>query len=113
MQVAAVFGNNDGERLGLTHAFRKFGWRLEGDFLSLEVDGRRIAVYHGTVGAITEALIDCGHYDVVITGHTHEPVNRMAEETLVLNPGTAHGFGERATVMILDALAGRAELIEL
>jgi hypothetical protein len=34
-------------------------------------------------------------------------------KTLVLNPGTVHGFGERATVMIFDSRTRSTEIIDL
>ena len=72
-----------------------------------------IAVYHGTVPALTEALVGCGRYDLVVTGHTHKMVNERIGETLLLNPGSAHGFGERATVMVVETTDLEVELVEL
>ncbi|MBF0165593.1 MAG: YfcE family phosphodiesterase [Magnetococcales bacterium] len=114
-EVAAVLGNNDGERAGLSRAFAAIGGRLEGEFLELESpDGQGLmALYHGTVARLRDALVAGGDYRVVITGHTHRPVNRLEGTTLVLNPGTLHGFGQRATAMIYDDTLHAAELIEL
>ncbi|MBF0214505.1 MAG: YfcE family phosphodiesterase [Magnetococcales bacterium] len=113
--VAGVYGNNDGERAGLQRAFAAIGGRLEGDFLELDAPGGlgRIALYHGTSGRIRDSLIGSGAYRVVITGHTHKPVNRQEGDTLVLNPGSLHGFGQGATVMIYDDATHAAELLEL
>ncbi|MBF0270745.1 MAG: metallophosphoesterase family protein [Magnetococcales bacterium] len=114
-EVGGVFGNNDGERAGLHRAFARIGGRLEGEFLELGAPGGagRIALYHGTVARLRDSLIVGGGYRLVVTGHTHRPVNRMEGETLVLNPGTLHGFGQRATAMIYDDATHSAELIEL
>ncbi len=113
MRIAGIFGNNDGEQAGLSKMFGKLGGELGGDFLALEEDGRTIAVYHGTVPALTEALVGCGRYDLVVTGHTHKMVNERIGETLLLNPGSAHGFGERATVMVVETTDLEVELVEL
>ncbi|MBF0342266.1 MAG: metallophosphoesterase [Magnetococcales bacterium] len=113
--VSAVFGNNDGERQGLLRAFARIGGVLEGEFLELDAPGGegRVALYHGTVARFKDALIASGAYRVVITGHTHRPVNRMEGATLVLNPGTLHGFGRQATAMIYDDQTRSAQLVEL
>ncbi|MBF0424388.1 MAG: metallophosphoesterase [Magnetococcales bacterium] len=111
--LAAVFGNNDGERHGLLQLFHARGWRLQGDFLELTLDGKRMAVYHGTIAAMREALIDSGRYDYVVSGHTHQPERRVIGTTLALNPGTAHGFGGVATVMLLDTHDDSVEIIDL
>lgn len=114
-EVAAVFGNNDGERAGLMRAMTRIHGRLEGEFLELDAPGGmgRIALYHGTTARLRDALIDSGAYRLVITGHTHRVVNALHGATLVLNPGTLHGFGKRATAMVYDDDTQTAELIEL
>ncbi|MBF0187658.1 MAG: YfcE family phosphodiesterase [Magnetococcales bacterium] len=91
-KVYGVFGNNDGEKFGLINAMKTIGGQLEGDFLSIKLGGKRIAVYHGTVFEITEALTHCGLYDWVVTGHTHVVVEKRVGKTLLMNPGSAHGF---------------------
>ena len=113
LNMAGVFGNNDGEKLGISKAYDKIGGRFEGDFLKIEVGGEAIAVYHGTVPEIKEALGRCGLYRAVISGHTHEIENRLAGRTRLLNPGSAHGFGKSATIMIYDTDADRVDVIEL
>lgn len=114
-EVSAVFGNNDGERVGLRKAFEQIGGRIQGEFLELSAPGGQglIALYHGTDSSFLASLIQSGNYRVVVSGHTHKPVNRMEGETLVLNPGSAHGFRQSATVMIYDDAMHAAELIEL
>ncbi len=114
-EVSAVFGNNDGEKVGLLKAYEKIGGHLQGEFLEMDAPGGQgiMALYHGTVAAFLESSILCGKYRVIISGHTHRPVNELVGGTLVLNPGTAHGFGQSATVMIYDDATHTAELIEL
>ncbi|MEO5346331.1 MAG: metallophosphoesterase [Magnetococcus sp. YQC-9] len=114
-EVSAVFGNNDGERAGLMRAMARIQGRLEGEFLELDTPGGtgRIALYHGTTARLRDALIASGAYRLVISGHTHRVVNEWKGETLVLNPGSLHGFGQRATAMLYDDATHTAELIEL
>ncbi|MBF0620815.1 MAG: metallophosphoesterase [Magnetococcales bacterium] len=113
LPLAGVLGNNDGEKLGLYKTFEKFGAQFTGDFLELDIDGKKGAVYHGTATAVTATLIESGRYGYVITGHTHDPVDDTVGQTRVLNPGTAHGFGKTATVMIYNSSTDKAELFEL
>lgn len=113
LKTAGVFGNNDGEKLGIARIFEKIGGHFEGDFLKIDVDGEAIAVYHGTIPEIKEALGRCGLYRAVITGHTHMIENHLEGRTRMLNPGSAHGFDKSATIMIYDSDTDHVEVIEL
>ncbi|MBF0128168.1 MAG: metallophosphoesterase [Magnetococcales bacterium] len=114
-RLTAVYGNNDGEKVGLLKAAEKIGGQLNSDFAELDAPSGngRIALYHGTYAPFWVSMTLSGNYRVVVTGHTHKPVNRMEGNTLVLNPGTSHGFRQRATAMVYDDAACAAELIEL
>ena len=89
-KLVGVLGNNDGEKLGLLRNFQEIGGELYGEFGDLRLDGLRIAIYHGTNDKVTEALITCQLYDLVIYGHTHKKREDKIQNTLVLNPGCAH-----------------------
>ncbi|MFB6189252.1 MAG: metallophosphoesterase, partial [Halapricum sp.] len=80
----AVRGNNDGE-WNLQNAVAAFGTYL-GEMGELTLDGAAFAVYHGTSEPIVEALLDCGSYDYVLRGHTHERVHEDRAGTVHLNP---------------------------
>lgn len=108
-----VFGNNDGDHYRLIQKFREIGGEIHNEFHEMEIDGKKIALYHGTREPIKEALIGCGKYDLVVSGHNHIPVNEMYGNTLSFNPGTAHGFGKRATIGVYDTTTAEAEHIEL
>ncbi len=113
LPLQGVFGNNDGDKYLLMKKFDAIGAFLEGDFFETEAGSCRIAVYHGTHQGITDALIASGTYDVVISGHTHEASSRNVGNTLAINPGTAHGFGEKATVALLETEAREVDFIVL
>ncbi len=104
----AVYGNNDGERFLLSETINIK------DFQYIEIKEKKIAVYHGTLKHITEALIKSQEYDVVVTGHTHRAIIEKHGRTLHINPGEACGYltGKR-TVAILDIEKMQAEIIEL
>ncbi len=102
LSLKAVFGNNDGDHFLLLQKFDSIGAEHLGTFGDVKIGGLKIALYHGTDGPITTALEECGKFDVVVSGHTHEKKAEMINQTLAVNPGTAHGFGETATVAMLD-----------
>ncbi|WP_193771462.1 metallophosphoesterase family protein [Candidatus Magnetaquicoccus inordinatus] len=113
LTLYAVCGNNDGEQIGLLKTVEKMGGTLATELLEMELPNGRAAVYHGTVPALLEALICSQTYDLVVYGHTHKIVDRQEGKTRVLNPGTAHGFGNTATIMIYDTHSTKTELITL
>ena len=113
LQVAAVLGNNDGETLVLAKTFDRIGGRCESQCLVLETPEGTVALYHGTSRAVLDGLIHSGLHLAVVSGHTHVPLDGREGNTRVLNPGTAHGFGDAATVMIYDTVTDGVELIAL
>ncbi len=113
IKLVGIFGNNDGDKFRLMQAFSDINGEIMGDFHEFEEEGIKIACYHGTEPQIKDALIDCQKYDVVLYGHTHEHENSMVGRTLVLNPGTAHGFGSHGTMAIFDTNTKEAELITI
>ena len=113
VQLMGLFGNNDGDRYLLMQKFSDIGAEMKGDFFELEVEGRKLAVYHGNYAPITHALRTCGAYDAVISGHTHEKVLKHFEDTLAINPGTAHGFGEEASIALLEVETLQVRFITL
>ena len=81
----AVRGNNDGE-WAVESTVSEFGTYF-GEMGELTLDGSEFAVYHGTSGAIVDALVECGTYDYVCHGHTHERGIEEYEGTVRINPG--------------------------
>jgi len=105
--VVGVFGNNDGERTGLRSMMRELGeihdppyfWR-HNEF--------RVLLSHVPPG---EVVLE-ESADVVIWGHTHEPVVRREVGRLLVNPGECGGWlTGRATVAWAD-LASREVRIQ-
>ncbi|MDY0386903.1 MAG: metallophosphoesterase [Methanolobus sp.] len=108
-----VFGNNDGDRLLLKQKFDKIGAECCGDFGDLEIDGKRIALIHGTYEPPVIAMAESGDFDIVVRGHTHHAGVTKINETLLINPGEAAGVltGKR-TVALLDPELG-VEIVEI
>lgn len=100
--VTAVRGNCDG---------RDLGDRLPEERL-IERDGVSIALIHGHTlsGGLLGDLI--ARYrllapDLVIFGHTHDPLSKVLGPTHYFNPGTAGGIGSDPTAAILETDGGR------
>jgi len=103
----AVFGNNDGELRGLKAVLPQ----IQAGPLKLELDGRAILVHHFIEWC---APADLEQSEVVITGHTHQAVNRRDGARLLLNPGECCGWvNHRCTVALLDTSGPDAEICEL
>ena len=81
----AVRGNNDGE-WNLQNVVDGFGTYL-GEMGELTLGGSEFAVYHGTSEPIVDALLNCGRYDYVLRGHTHQRVHEDRDGTVHINPG--------------------------
>lgn len=103
----ATFGNNDGERAGLARLVPT----LQDGPLVVQLGGKTILVHHFIDWC---APRDIARADVVITGHTHEVVNRFDQRKLFLNPGECCGWVTgRCTAAILDTDGPSAEVCEL
>lgn len=107
----AVRGNNDGE-WALRSTVEAFGTYL-GEMGELDFDGRAVAVYHGTSEPVVDALVECGRYDFVFHGHTHERAHEDAGETVRINPGGIpfDGAPEPFHVAVLDTDDGAVEFV--
>jgi len=112
-RLRGIFGNNDGDRFRMVRAFDHISGEIKGEFYEFEEDSLRIACYHGSDLPLKDALAGCGKYDVLLYGHTHQCEKSVEGPTLVLNPGTAHGFGEKASIMVFDTRSRQAEIIYL
>jgi len=102
-----VYGNNDGEREGLKQVLPGI---VEGP-LTVGLGGRKIVMHHFVDWLKPE---DIAPADVVISGHTHEIVNRVTDGKLFLNPGECCGWvNGRASVAVLDLDALKADIVDV
>jgi putative phosphoesterase len=108
-KYVGIFGNNDGDKLLLLE--RSDGNIFYQPYL-FTLHKRKIVVVHEHY--LVDALADSGHFDLVVYGHTHEPVVRKVKNTLVVNPGEAGSwlYG-KATVAITDLEKMEAEVLGL
>lgn len=118
MPIQGVFGNNDGDIYNCIRIVESENLEviIQKEILQLEIDSKKIAVYHGTDEPLVEALLKSNVYAAVFRGHTHIPVNGMEGTTLHLNPGTVCSFSngqllKNASVAVYDSSTNSAELL--
>ncbi len=104
-----IFGNNDGDKLLLRE---KFNGHIFNQPYITTFNGKRLAMMHEPV--FIDALRDSGHFDIIIFGHTHEPLVRYEKDVLIINPGELSGWlYKRPTMAIVDLETMKAEVIEI
>lgn len=93
---AGVFGNNDGERTGLSGI--SAGKIKEGP-LKMELGGRKIILVHD----INKINSEREEAELIVFGHTHKPETRKSDSKLIINPGECGGWlSGKSTVAIVD-----------
>lgn len=101
-----VFGNNDGERMGL-HAVCK---NLHEPPYDLILDGKHIVVTHMLESLSKRSTLNT---DIIIYAHTHMPEIKPGMP-MYINPGECGGWlNGKNTVVILDLKAFQADIIDL
>lgn len=109
-KMTMVFGNNDGERIGLYHTFSKLGTIGEGP-KKCEFHGKRFILMHEP--ACIDELSTSHQADVIIYGHTHE-IDIRKGDTLIINPGEAGGWlTGKSTVAVVDLTTMDVEMEEI
>jgi putative phosphoesterase len=109
--VKAVFGNCDGERAGLAKTLEGLG-EIRDAPLVFSHAGLRFVVSH--MDGPVAAYLDSRPCDVMVFGHTHEPLTEVRRGVLLLNPGEAGGWLRgRSTVALLDPATRTAEILDL
>ncbi|NPA25983.1 MAG: metallophosphoesterase [Chloroflexi bacterium] len=105
--IHGVFGNNDGERRGLSaFAARYDHVHLYGDFALLDLAGYRVAITH--YPELARALAQSPRWDLVVYGHDHQAHEERVGTTLLLNPGELFGgLTGRSTWARVDTETGR------
>lgn len=105
-----VFGNNDGEKIGLTASFKELGAILPGPRTFIWQDKKFLLMHEP--GSLDVAAASAG-VDVIIYGHTHE-VDVRKGSPLIINPGEAGGWlRDRSTIAILDVETMAVEVREI
>ena len=113
--VFMIWGNNDGEVVGVVKAAQKEGSALtvsSNTYDFIEVDGRSLFITH--YDDLARPMAQSGRYDAVFYGHTHLAEIAQEGECLIVNPGeiAAQKTG-KATLAVYDTESNIAELVEL
>ena len=102
IEIIGVYGNNDGERLGLYKILGEI-MKIKGDFHEVTWNEKKIAVYHGTDNRILDSVIKSQKYDLVLCGHTHQVRIEKQGKTVICNPGETCGYlSGKATCAVVD-----------
>lgn len=107
-----VFGNCDGNREELAAAIEAAGQTCHGEFGTLEIAGKRIALLHSHDGARFRQTLQSEAWDLVCYGHTHVASIDRYGPTLALNPGALYRANPHS-LAIVDLPAVDAQMISL
>ena len=75
-----VYGNNDGEKIGLQHSSQG---KIRVEPATLELAGKKIFFFHYL--EVCFAIADSQAFDLVCYGHTHEPKIEQKGKTLCIS----------------------------
>lgn len=104
-----VFGNNDGEKKGLTLVSEN---RIQEPPYELNLGGKSVYITHD-INLESQDGIILGR-DIVIFGHNHQASVNKKDNQLYVNPGELCGYVMgRSTLAILNTEKMDAEIIEI
>ncbi len=107
--LTIVFGNNDGERLGLSSMFKGIIFDPPHE---ITLDGRKVVMLHAPI--VMDDLRKSEKYDLVLYGHIHEIEVSKENDTLVVNPGEVCGWlTGKCTLALWDTQSNTAEIVEI
>lgn len=102
---SGVFGNNDGERDGLSHISEG---KIKRSPLRLELADRKITLSHD-INTVDLRKEDAS---VIIFGHTHKPQVITKDRSLLINPGECGGWlTNKSTIAIIDLVSLTAQIL--
>ena len=112
--LIGVFGNNDGDHQLLTKRFNETtNCTIHDRFTQVTIEGYRIGLLHGDEAELLNALVDSGHFNAVIHGHSHNKSIQQKGKTLVMNPGELCGYlTGKASFALLDTVKSEARIVE-
>jgi uncharacterized protein len=119
-KLVSVFGNNERERAAFIENAKRSSLNIEFHDLSveMEIENRKLAVFHGHSAPLLNSLILCGKYDAVFSGHTHSFLTESHGKTLHVNPGTISQYRDghiidEPTVALYDTATNTAQIVHL
>lgn len=114
-KLIGVFGNNDGDHELLRKRFAETeNCEIRGHFAEVEVEGFKIALLHGDENELLRAFTKRECFDAVVYGHTHTPVSRSNEKTLIVNPGEVCSYlTGKSTLALLDTTQRETKIVAI
>ena len=109
--IVSVFGDNDGNQVGIQGGMRVLGGVARGPVCTSTKDGTRFLLTHDLNDA-RECIGDC---NVVVFAHTHRPsIATDKSGRLFVNPGEASGWTKRKpTIAVVETDDLSAQIIDL
>ena len=106
-----VFGNNDGEKKGLTSLSKG---RIQPAPYELNLDGKRVVVVHD-LKTLDSNEFSKKDIDLVIYGHDHaDKIEKNEKGVLYINPGELGGWlNGKHTIALVDTETLKANIISL
>ena len=113
--LIGVFGNNDGDHELLKKRFKETkNCEIRDHFAQIDVEDFKIALLHGDETELLDALVNCGGFDAVVSGHTHISLNKIHSKTIVVCPGEVCGYlYGKPSLALMDTQKRTAEIIEI
>jgi putative phosphoesterase len=99
-KIKAVYGNCDGERIGLLKAFNAFKGVINNPPYKFNLEGKDIVLMHEPV--LLEEITKSQQLDFVFYGHLHQVDHREIGKTLILNPGESGGLLSDPTFFVIN-----------
>jgi putative phosphoesterase len=109
--VFFVWGNMDHPTPAWKKYFRDIGLAWPNGPLKLELDEKKIAVYHGHEPGFSRAELS-GQFDYIFCGHSHQRRFSHLNGTTIINPGALHRAAVKS-VAVLDTRTGACEFFDI
>lgn len=109
--VKAVYGNCDGDLLGLNKVFNTMGGEIEKPPWKFDLEEKRIILMHEPF--LLDDLIKAQEADYILYGHLHKIDARRVGRTFVLNPGETGGWVRKPSFFIVDLKSSEYEQFDL
>lgn len=112
LKMKFVFGNNDGEKVGLNKRATEYGWEEITEEKEFEYKSKKFYVHHGTEAEKLKNAIKSNKYDYILTGHTHVKRDEKIGNARVINPGALFRIYPY-TIALLDIEKDKLEFVKI
>jgi len=107
-----VLGNGDIDEEFLNYKADKLGFDKIKKTCELEIDGKKIILFHGNDVPLFRKSVASGEFDYIIKGHTHFFENYISNKTRIINPGSLYNQ-EDLSIAILDTSIDKVRKIKI